>query len=265
MPSASDGWRATTDHARVRKWADDHDATPVRIEDRDGDAHLDVVPRPGSDRSERVTWDQFFEVFEAEDYAFRYRPADYGSDRPDCELVDRTGAVDLDATGGAGEAEPDAEHFATSDTGEAEPVVTDRVESGEPGDATAEGEPGDGAPAGAATDETDVPLVLDELYEDPGGLSSSPSGEYVVFANEGAERLDLSGWRVENEAGRSYEFPEGTVLEPDERLTVRGEAGDDGEHELHWGADEPVWSDRGGTVIVRAADGRQVLREPYKG
>lgn len=107
-------------------------------------------------------------------------------------------------------------------------------------------------------------LVLDEIYEAPGLGGGDVDDEYLVFTNDGEDPLDVSGWRVENDSGRSYVFPDGVVVAPGERVTLHSAAGTDTDTELYWGSSEPVWSERGGTVTVTTETGRQVLREPFK-
>ncbi|MEF8857224.1 MAG: lamin tail domain-containing protein [Haloplanus sp.] len=87
--------------------------------------------------------------------------------------------------------------------------------------------------------------------------------EYVVFENTGEGRLDLSGWTVADEAGRTYTFPDGYTLEAGEMVTLRTGAGTDTDDDLYWGAGSPIWNNDGDTVIVRNSDGTPVLRETY--
>lgn len=107
-------------------------------------------------------------------------------------------------------------------------------------------------------------LALDEIRENPPGRDASHlDDEYVSFRNEGADPLDLSGWTVENESGDRFQFPPGTILAPDTRVTIHSGRGTDTETDLHWRADEPVWHNTGDTVFVRDATGTLRLRESY--
>ena len=108
-------------------------------------------------------------------------------------------------------------------------------------------------------------LVLDELREDPVGRDRAHlNDEYVAFKNEGEAPLNVSGWTVENAAGRTYRFPN-TVIEPGERVTLHSGRGTDGPGHRYWNADDPVWDNRADTVTVRTEDGERVLRESYEG
>lgn len=117
--------------------------------------------------------------------------------------------------------------------------------------------------AGGASEE-EIGFVLDEIHENTTGLDmDTESAEYLVFENTGDRPLDLSGWTVENEAGRTYRFPEGFVAEPGDRITLHSGHGEDTESELHWGSDEAVWEESGDTVTVRTKSGRVMVSEPY--
>jgi competence protein ComEC len=88
--------------------------------------------------------------------------------------------------------------------------------------------------------------------------------EYVVFENAGDEPIDLSGWTVEDEAGRSYEFPQGFTLEAGATVTLRTGSGTDTDTELYWGSDSPVWNNGGDTVILSDDDGDRVIEVSYE-
>jgi competence protein ComEC len=121
----------------------------------------------------------------------------------------------------------------------------------------------------AATDGgTDVPtggeLVVAEVHPDAEGDDRENLGdEYVVFENAGDDPLSLSGWTVEDAAGRTYAFPDGYVLDSGATVTLRTGTGTDTDTELYWGSGAPVWNNDGDTVIVRNSEGDPVLRETY--
>ncbi|WP_435349694.1 lamin tail domain-containing protein [Haloarchaeobius sp. HRN-SO-5] len=87
--------------------------------------------------------------------------------------------------------------------------------------------------------------------------------EYVVFENTGESTLDLSGWRLEDAAGREYYFPVGFVLAPGARVTVHTGEGTDTDTDLYWGAGSAVWNNDGDTVILVDDEGTVVVREEY--
>ena len=107
-------------------------------------------------------------------------------------------------------------------------------------------------------------LVVSEINPDPDGPDREHlDDEYVVFENAGNEPLDLSGWTVEDAAGRTYTFPDGYVLDAGATVTLRTGTGTDTDADLYWGSGAAVWNNDGDTVIVRNSDGDPVLRETY--
>lgn len=334
-------WHLTTEPTRVRQWADEYGAVPIEDPGATAGSRLDVTLSPqthgvGEEGGvERLPWDQFFELFEAEGLAFRYREGGPRDVDPACQLVDREEGLDpeTDASAPTGETaqEVATDQLVASDTDEVEPIAEDPVESrsghsppSDDEDATASGDerarspsederarspsdddladptqPGissspperrgrtdastdedrpssgpdddrtelsvgsDEDPPGTAGDAETTVLVLDEIYEDP-GIGSNPDDEYLVFRNAGDERLDLGRWRVENERGDSYEFPDSFTLDSGDAVTLYSGDGHDSDEELYWRRDDAAWDRTGGTVIVRDPSGKRVLREPYK-
>jgi competence protein ComEC len=51
--------------------------------------------------------------------------------------------------------------------------------------------------------------------------------EYIIFENTGDTSLDLADWTVQDESGATYAFPDGSVLDSDETVTLRTGSGDD--------------------------------------
>ena len=87
--------------------------------------------------------------------------------------------------------------------------------------------------------------------------------EYVVFENTGEESIELGGWTVEDEAARSYEFPQGFTLEAGTTVTLRTGSGTDTETDLYWGSGSPIWNNNGDTVIVTTDSGDRILEVSY--
>jgi competence protein ComEC len=108
-------------------------------------------------------------------------------------------------------------------------------------------------------------LVVEEIHADAEGDDrENLNDEYIVFANAGDEPLDMSGWIVEDEVGKTYTFPDGFTLEAGATVTLHTGSGTDTATDLYWGADSPVWNNGGDTVIVTNADGDRVLTEGYE-
>ncbi|MFC6835302.1 MBL fold metallo-hydrolase [Halomarina ordinaria] len=126
--------------------------------------------------------------------------------------------------------------------------------SGANGSDDAEGDEADGEGA----------LSVATIHADAAGDDrENLNDEYVVFENTGEASLDLSGWTVSDEAGKTYTVPEGVDLAPDERVTLRTGSGSDGSGDLYWNAGSPVWNNDGDTVVVERDNGQRALTESY--
>ncbi|MFC7154315.1 lamin tail domain-containing protein [Halomarina halobia] len=127
-------------------------------------------------------------------------------------------------------------------------------------------ESADGGNGTDGTDRTDRPaaLAVAEIHADAAGDDRrNLNDEYVVFENAGDAPLDISGWTIRDEAGKTYAVPDGVVLAPGERVTLRTGDGRDDDTDLHWNASGPVWNNDGDTVVVENDNGQRVLTETY--
>ena len=89
------------------------------------------------------------------------------------------------------------------------------------------------------------------------------SDEYVAFQNSGDSSLDLTGWIVSDEAGKTYQFPDGFTLDPGATVTLHTGSGTDTKTDLYWEAGRPVWNNDGDTVTVTTSEGEVVIEEAY--
>jgi hypothetical protein len=89
--------------------------------------------------------------------------------------------------------------------------------------------------------------------------------EYVVFENTGDGPLDIGGWTVTDEAGKTYTVPEGVTLESGAQVTLHSGSGEDTATDFYWGQGSPVWNNGGDTVIVRNSHGDIIREEQYDG
>lgn len=109
---------------------------------------------------------------------------------------------------------------------------------------------------------TDV--VLDEIRNDPSGRDSKHlNEEYVTLKNAGEAEVSISEWCVRNEAGDEFRFPEHTVLQPGEHVTLHTGSGTDTETDFYWESETPRWNNLEDTVTVLDRDGTVRIREPY--
>jgi len=107
-------------------------------------------------------------------------------------------------------------------------------------------------------------LELVTIHADAeGDESENLNDEYVVFENTGSASVDLSGWTLADAADHTYMFPEGTVLDPGERITIHTGTGTDTETDLYWGQGSAIWNNGGDTVILRDDGGAVVIEETY--
>jgi len=115
---------------------------------------------------------------------------------------------------------------------------------------------------GTPTD--DSALVIETIHADAEGDDrTNLNDEYVVFRNSGDTPLELSGWTVTDEAGKSYTFPDGYTLAAGATVTLHTGSGTDTETGLYWGAGSPVWNNDGDTVTVRTDTGTIVRMKSY--
>ncbi|PSQ17382.1 endonuclease [Halobacteriales archaeon QS_8_69_26] len=122
----------------------------------------------------------------------------------------------------------------------------------------------DGSAPPTPTPAGDGPLAVATVHADAAGDDrENLNDEYVVFENVGEEPLDLSGWTVEDEAGHTYAFPDGFVLDLGDRVTLHTGSGADTDSDRYWGAGGAVWNNGGDVVVVRNADGEVVLSVEY--
>jgi hypothetical protein len=87
----------TTDHEAIRRWAEERGGRPARVKatgsgDDPGILRIDY-PGVGDDESlEPISWEQWFEAFEANDLAFLYQEqTKEGEESRFSKLVSRNG------------------------------------------------------------------------------------------------------------------------------------------------------------------------------
>jgi len=125
----------------------------------------------------------------------------------------------------------------------------------------------DGTPAPPGDDETTIAetvtatrtgdgVVVSRIHADAEGADGENlNDEYVVLTNRGDESVDLAGWTLSDEAGFTYEFPDGVRLGTGDALTLHVGSGEDTETDLYWGRNRPTLNNDGETVTLRNASG----------
>lgn len=125
-------------------------------------------------------------------------------------------------------------------------------------------------------------IVLDDVDPNPPGDDHQhPEDEYVVFRNAGESTLELGGWTVHDAAEEegqvrpgehTFEFGEGTTLDPGERVTLHtGDRPDEGaevdgpaeSHHLFWGKSRAIWNNDEDLIVVQDDAGSPALARRY--
>lgn len=111
----------------------------------------------------------------------------------------------------------------------------------------------------------DTGLTVVDIHGDAAGNDNENlNDEYIVVRNDGQKTLDLSGWRVQDEAGHTYRFPAGFTLAPGDEVTLYTGVGEDSDAALYWGRERAVWNNGGDTVFVYDDSGGLVTEESYE-
>jgi micrococcal nuclease len=128
----------------------------------------------------------------------------------------------------------------------------------------------DGAGADAATDTGDggaigdTGLAVATVHADADGHDGENlNDEYVVLENRGNRTLDLGGWTIRDDAGKTFVIPDGVELAPGAQITVYTGSGENTEDALYWGAERPVWNNDGDVVHVENENGTVVVEYEY--
>ncbi|MGQ3330372.1 lamin tail domain-containing protein [Halorubrum sp. FL23] len=107
-------------------------------------------------------------------------------------------------------------------------------------------------------------LVVTDVQPDPEGHDADRlNEEYVAFENDGDERLDLTGYTVEDAQGAAFDVPDGFVLEANAGFRLHTGTGDRSQSDLYWGRGRPVWNNDGDVIRVIDANANTVLEYAY--
>lgn len=122
------------------------------------------------------------------------------------------------------------------------------------------------APSTCGGDETPSIAVVAVNENAPGRDDENPNGEWVVVENVSDTAVDLTGWGVKDESStHRYTFPDGTIVEPGDQLTVYSGCGSDDPPDLYWCDGTPVWDNSGDTAFLTDASGAVRHRFSYEG
>jgi micrococcal nuclease len=104
--------------------------------------------------------------------------------------------------------------------------------------------------------------VADIHADAEGNDHENLNDEYIVLRNTGDSAIDMSGWRLSDEADHTYTFPSFT-LDAGTTVTIYTGSGTNTESELYWGSSSAVWNNGGDTIIVTTDDGETVINYEY--
>ncbi|MBB3236516.1 hypothetical protein [Phyllobacterium endophyticum] len=65
--------QSTTDHEVIRKWVEERDGTPSKVAGRGEGGILRIDFGKPEENLEKISWDDFFEVFDDRQLAFLYQ------------------------------------------------------------------------------------------------------------------------------------------------------------------------------------------------
>ncbi len=77
--------RTTTDHDEIRRWVEEHDGTPASVKgteagDEAGVLRIDFPGGAGEEALEHISWEDWFEKFDASNLAFLYQERKAGGE-----------------------------------------------------------------------------------------------------------------------------------------------------------------------------------------
>lgn len=86
--------------------------------------------------------------------------------------------------------------------------------------------------------------------------------EYIVFQNTGSQAVNLTGWRVKDEANHIYTFPH-FILKPKAKVTLLSGCGQSNKTNLYWCSGGAIWNNGGDTLYLRDSKGELALVYSY--
>lgn len=100
-------------------------------------------------------------------------------------------------------------------------------------------------------------------FNAPGNDNDNKTEEYVCLSNSGKEALDLGGWKIRDEYGWTYTFPD-FILQAGASVRVRTGCGNDAVEDLYWcKAETAVWNNNGDCAYLLNAAGDAVAQYCY--
>ena len=105
-------------------------------------------------------------------------------------------------------------------------------------------------PTPTATPTPSLNVVISYVhYDAEGNDNENLNDEYVVIKNEGSVTVDLTGWKLKDEANHLFTFPSFT-LESGATVTIHTGSGTNTQTDLYWGKDRAVWNNDHDTAYL---------------
>ncbi|WP_435196439.1 thermonuclease family protein [Natronomonas sp. EA1] len=128
--------------------------------------------------------------------------------------------------------------------------------------ACATAHPSASAATPTATTASENGLRIAITADAPGNDNENLDAETVTLTNTRDTAIDLEGWTVSDESGKTYTFPAMT-LDSGASVTLHSGAGEDTTTDVYWGRSGAVWNNGGDTVTVRDDGGAVVAAKSY--
>jgi hypothetical protein len=93
-------------------------------------------------------------------------------------------------------------------------------------------------------------------------IGSDLQGEYVVLRNTSTEAIAMKGWRLVDDAGNTFVFPNFS-LAPAGEVRIWTKKGRNSRNALYWGRSTAAWNNTGDTARLLDTDGNEVARYQY--
>ncbi len=110
---------------------------------------------------------------------------------------------------------------------------------------------------------TNTKLTITYIHADAEGNDNyNLNDEYIKIKNTGSSAIDMTGWSIQDEAGNTYHFPNGFIIQPGSEVIYSG-SGTNTNSQLYWGAQHAIWNNNGDTIYIIDSTGRVILTQSY--
>jgi len=99
--------------------------------------------------------------------------------------------------------------------------------------------------------------IVSVHYDAAGDDRENLNDEYVIIRNSGSSSVSLKGWKLMDEAGNVYVFPD-VVISAGGEIRVHTGSGSDTSTDLYWRSGTPIWNNGGDTAYLYNAEGELV-------